>query len=240
MLHLKAINDRGQLGQDLVSLLVVLELCSNQVRKVSQRFRGVQHLGWSVCGEDTHMDMAENLTFFITLTASSVWPTNSSSACSISARASSLRLSRSPRAAAFLRALIESSDRRAFSTLRRALVANVRLVLSVVFHPARKRDWICASCASRASPTFSSASAYFSSAVARGSSRSGVVCAISWDPASAARAIAWLKVLGCGFADGGAVSAACASAGEVAWDSSWTFSLMVRPRSLKDSRMLGG
>lgn len=52
--------------------------------------------------------------------------------------------------------------------------------------------------------------------------------------------MAWLKVLGWGFAAGGAVRAAWASAGEAACERSWTFSLMVRPRSLKDSRMLGG
>ena len=33
---------------------------------------------------------------------------------------------------------------------------------------------------------------------------------------------------------------AWASAGEVALESSWTFSVTVRPRSLKDSRMLAG
>lgn len=136
-------------------------------------------------------------------------------------------------------ALIESSMSREFSTFLRALVANIRFVLSVVFHPARKRDWICASCARRASPTFSRASAYFSSAVASGSSP-GVFWAISWEPASEARAMAWLKVFGWGLAEGGAVRAAWASAGEVAWERSWTFSLIVRPRSLKDSRMLGG
>ena len=52
--------------------------------------------------------------------------------------------------------------------------------------------------------------------------------------------MAWGKVLGWGFALGGAVRAAWASAGEVAWERRLTLSVMVRPRSLNDSRMLGG
>ena len=48
------------------------------------------------------------------------------------------------------------------------------------------------------------------------------------------------NVFGCGFADGGAVRAAWASAGEVAWERRLTLSVMVRERSVKDSRMLGG
>jgi hypothetical protein len=138
-----------------------------------------------------------------------------------------------------LLALIESSIRRAFSTFLRAFAANIKFVFRVVFHPARNRDWICASWARRASPTFSSARAYFSSALASGSSVSEL-CARVCEPASEARAIAWLKVLGCGFAEGGAVRAAWASAGELACERSVTLSLIVRPRSLKDSRMLGG
>ena len=63
---------------------------------------------------------------------------------------------------------------------------------------------------------------------------------MSCEPDKEARAMAWLKVLGWGLAEGGAVKAACASAGEEAWERRLTFSLMVRPRSLKDSRMLGG
>ncbi len=62
----------------------------------------------------------------------------------------------------------------------------------------------------------------------------------SWLPAREARAMAWGKVLGWGFALGGAVRAAWASLGEVAWERRLTLSVMVRPRSLKDSRMLGG
>ena len=61
-----------------------------------------------------------------------------------------------------------------------------------------------------------------------------------WLLAKLARAIAWLNVFGCGFADGGAVRAACASAGEVAVDKRCTFSLTVRPRSPKLSLMLFG
>lgn len=52
--------------------------------------------------------------------------------------------------------------------------------------------------------------------------------------------MAWLKVLGCGFALGGAVRAAWASAGDDACERRLTLSVMVRPRSLNDSRMLGG
>jgi hypothetical protein len=52
------------------------------------------------------------------------------------------RMIQIPLAAAFLLALIESSMSREFSTFFRALVANIRLVFKVVFHPARKRDWI--------------------------------------------------------------------------------------------------
>jgi hypothetical protein len=60
------------------------------------------------------------------------------------------------------------------------------------------------------------------------------------DELRAARAMAWLNVLGWGFAEGGAVRAAWASAGDVALESRLTFSETVRPRSLKDSRMLAG
>ncbi len=52
--------------------------------------------------------------------------------------------------------------------------------------------------------------------------------------------MAWGKVLGWGFAEGGAVKAAWASDGEVAWERRLTLSVMVRERSVKDSRMLGG
>ena len=52
--------------------------------------------------------------------------------------------------------------------------------------------------------------------------------------------MAWLKVFGCGFAEGGAVIAAWASAGLEALESSETLSVMLRPRSPNDSRMLGG
>jgi len=60
------------------------------------------------------------------------------------------------------------------------------------------------------------------------------------DELRAARATAWLNVLGCGFAEGGATRAAWASAGEVAAESRLTFSETVRPRSVTDSRMLAG
>jgi hypothetical protein len=56
----------------------------------------------------------------------------------------------------------------------------------------------------------------------------------------AVRATAWLNVLGCGFAEGGATRAAWASAGEVALERRLTFSETVRPRSVTDSRMLAG
>lgn len=52
--------------------------------------------------------------------------------------------------------------------------------------------------------------------------------------------MAWAKVLGWGFAEGGAVRAAWASAGDAAEERRVTFSLTVRPRSLKVSLMLAG
>ena len=193
-------------------------------------------------------------TFFITLTASSVCPTNSSSACSTIARASSLMTSSSSPSflpaccpgsvkagPPFALAFVASKLSRAFSTALRARCANIKFVFSVVLQPARKRLWICASWARRASPTFSLAMAYFSSAVVSGSSPAPAWSADRMcELFSAARAMAWLNVLGCGFAAGGAVSAAWASAGEVADDSRCTFSDTVRPRSLKDSRILVG
>ena len=36
------------------------------------------------------------------------------------------------------------------------------------------------------------------------------------------------------------MKAAWASVGDLAWERRFTFSVMVRPRSLKDSRMFGG
>jgi len=59
-------------------------------------------------------------------------------------------------------------------------------------------------------------------------------CCRRWLLARLARAIAWGNVLGWGFADGGAVRAAWASAGVVAEVRSWTFSLTVRDRSPSD------
>ena len=145
------------------------------------------------------------------------------------------------KAGPFALALVASRLNREFSTALRARVANWMLVLSVVLQPARKRLWIWASWASRASPTFSLAIAYFSRAVARGSSLELVCSEVSMcDELRAARAMAWLNVLGWGFAEGGAVRAAWASAGDVALESRLTFSETVRPRSLKDSRMLAG
>jgi len=189
-------------------------------------------------------------TFFITPTASSVCPTNSSSACSISTLASSDAISSSCPALAWpgkchppalLFAFAASSISLEFSTLFLARVANMRLVFRVVLQPAKNRLWICASCARRASPTRSLAKAYFSRAVARGSSPAPVCCCCrSWLLARLARAIAWGKVLGCGFAEGGAVRAAWASAGVVAAVRSWTFSLTVRERSPRDYIALAG
>lgn len=61
-----------------------------------------------------------------------------------------------------------------------------------------------------------------------------------WEEPREARAMAWLKVFGWGFAEGGAVKAAWASAGDEALESRPTLSEILRPRSPKDSRMLGG
>ena len=52
--------------------------------------------------------------------------------------------------------------------------------------------------------------------------------------------MAWLKVLGWGLAEGGAVNAAWASDALDALERRPTLSEMLRPRSPKDSRMLGG
>jgi hypothetical protein len=85
------------------------------------------------------------------------------------------------------------------------------------------------------------ARAYFSRAAARGSSPEPACCWCRvWELASEARAIACGKVLGWGLAEGGAVRAAWASAGDVAEESRVTFSETVRPRSWKVSLMFGG
>lgn len=146
LLDLQPINNWGKLAEDLVRFLVVLQLSRDKICQIPERFRRIQNLEFFVskiyqrtC--TSSRKGAKNLTFFITPTASSVWPTNSSSACSISARSSSLRLSKSPLDTPFL-ALIESSINLAFSTFLRALVANIRLVFNVVFQPARNRLWI--------------------------------------------------------------------------------------------------
>lgn len=132
-------------------------------------------------------------TFFITPTASSVCPTNSSSFCSIFTRVSSLIISSSgfiPLAPpVFPLAFVASRLSLELSTALRALVANIKLVFSVVLHPAKKRLCICASCSNRASPTFSSAKAHFSSAVARWSSPPPECVSLSnCEPARKARA----------------------------------------------------
>lgn len=259
LLDLQSVDHRRQLAQDLVRFLVELELGCDQIGEVAERLGGVEDLGFwglsvsaAVVRENEEVGggrlrnrdkgRGRERTFFITPTASSVTPTNSSSFLSTSARTSSLmgRSSTSPLIPTWVPfrpfAFVASSP-------SRARVANIRFVFNVVLHPARNRCWIWASCAKRASPTFSEARAYFSNAVARGSSpedEEGWVWLRSWEPEREARAMAWGKVLGWGLADGGAVSAAWASAGEEAWDRSWTLSVMVRERSVKDSRMLGG
>lgn len=153
-------------------------------------------------------------TFFITPTASSVWFTKSSSFCSTSCLASSVIVAISSSGFMLLPtpvfpfAFVASRLNLEFSTLLLALVANIKFVFRVVLHPAKNLDWICLSWAKRASPTCSDARAYFSRAVERGSSPAPVwVSFKSWEPAREARAIAWLNVLGWGFADGGAVKA---------------------------------
>ena len=109
-------------------------------------------------------------TFFITPTASSVTPTRLSSFRSTSARCSSLIGRSSSPLLPFPLAFVASSPNLAFSTPLLALVANIRLVFNVVLQPAKNLCWICWSCAKRTSPTFSLAKAYFSKAVANGSS----------------------------------------------------------------------
>ena len=46
LLHLELIHHGGQLGQDLVGLLVVLELGGDEVREVAEGLGGVEDLGW--------------------------------------------------------------------------------------------------------------------------------------------------------------------------------------------------
>lgn len=173
--------------------------------------------------------------------------TNSSSAVSISTRWASVRFSSpgcsfleaapiagKPKPPFLALALAASSVSRAFSTSLRAFCANEMLVLSVVAKAELKRETIWASCCSRASPTCSDASAYFSSAVASGSLGSR-----RCDDLSDARPSAWLNVLGAAL-EPGFVSAAWASAADEAEASSWTFSETVRERSRKLSRCAGG
>lgn len=229
-----------------------LQLRSDQIGEITEWLRSVEDLfevssrsNFWLLNRDLRRRKIEELTFFMTPTASSVCPTKSSSFCSISALACSLIISSS----GFIPLVpppdffdfAASSPNLEFSTPRLALVANMMFVFSVVVHPAKNRCWICASCAKRASPTFSEASAYFSNAVARGSSAAeGEDWVRTWEPVRDARAIAWEKVFGWGLVLGGAIKAAPASAGEVAVDRRWTFSVMVRLRSEKDSRILGG
>ena len=122
------------------------ELGCDQVCKVAERLGCVENLRSSVSNDKTCEADRERHTFFITPTASSVWVTKSSSAASISALASALKEPSSsgfmPRAmtAFFLDAFVLSSKSLLFSTDFRAFAANVKFVLSVVFHPARNRD----------------------------------------------------------------------------------------------------
>ena len=44
LLHLKALNDRSELAEDIVGLLVVLNLGGDELGQVAQRLRSVEHL----------------------------------------------------------------------------------------------------------------------------------------------------------------------------------------------------
>jgi hypothetical protein len=44
LLNLQLVDDRRQLRENLVSLLMVLELCGNEVREVAERLGGVEDL----------------------------------------------------------------------------------------------------------------------------------------------------------------------------------------------------
>ena len=44
LLYLELVNNRSQLRQDLVCLLVILELCGNKICKVAKRLGSVKHL----------------------------------------------------------------------------------------------------------------------------------------------------------------------------------------------------
>jgi hypothetical protein len=89
--------------------------------------------------------------------------------------------------------------------------------------------------------------AYFSSPVASASSSLVLAMVVAasavlstCDEARDARAMACANVFGWGLADGGAVIAEAASEALEALESRVTFSETVRPRSLKDSRILVG
>ena len=175
LFNLQVVDHWSKFAEDLICLLMIFQLCSNQIGKIPKWLWRIKNLSAILASHCSSSDCIH--TFFMTPTASSVWPTNSSSACSIWAFASSdaISSSRPPgdepfHPVPFDRALTASRSNLEFSTLFLARVANIRLVLRVVFHPAKNLLWIWASWASLASPTRSSARAYFSKAVARGSS----------------------------------------------------------------------
>jgi hypothetical protein len=99
LLDLERIHGGSEFTKNLVGLLVELQLGGDQIGQVAQGLGGIKDLvdqGVVNTGVTSKTKGDKKHTFFITLTASSVWPTNSSSACSISWRASSLKLSKSP------------------------------------------------------------------------------------------------------------------------------------------------
>ena len=65
----------------------------------------------------------------------------------------------------------------------------------------------------------------------------GVAVAMDWEPERQARAMAWEKVLGWGFAEGGAVIAACASEAEEALERRETWRSVVSTSLLLSSML---
>jgi hypothetical protein len=72
LLRLEALDNGGELGENFVCLLVVLNLSGDKFGKVAQGLRCVENLIWSVRSCLTLCSFGRELTFFMTPTASSV------------------------------------------------------------------------------------------------------------------------------------------------------------------------
>jgi hypothetical protein len=72
LLRLEALDNGGELGENLVCLLVVLNLSGDKFGKVAQGLRCVKNLVWSIRSYLMLDCFGCKLTFFMTPTASSV------------------------------------------------------------------------------------------------------------------------------------------------------------------------